>query len=54
VKENLRQQLRYQAADGGFVNGEHDFSVRIDYIQHNISSLHDFAVIQGDVTQSCI
>jgi hypothetical protein len=52
VKANLRQQLRYQAADGAFVNGENDFSIRIDYIQHNISSLYDFAVIQGDAIPS--
>ena len=38
VKANLLQQLRYQAEDGGFVNGKDDFSMRIDYIQHNISS----------------
>jgi hypothetical protein len=47
VKKNLVQQLRYQAADGGFINGANDFSVRIDYIQHNISSLYDFAMIQS-------
>lgn len=48
VEMNLEQQLRYQVADGGFLKGDNDSSVRIDYIQHNISSLYDFAIIQDE------
>ena len=52
VKTNFAQQLKYQAPDGGFFTGENDFRIRIDYIQHNICSLYDFAMIQDQAIAS--
>lgn len=38
VRENLQLQLAYRLSDGGFIRGSDSNEVRIDYIQHNISS----------------
>jgi hypothetical protein len=46
VKNNLKEQLAFRLADGSFVRGGNDLrkdEVRIDYIQHNISSFLHFA-----------
>lgn len=45
VKHNLRKQLAFRLPDGSFVRGGNDRrtnEVRIDYIQHNISSFLHF------------
>jgi DUF1680 family protein len=45
VKENLKLQLDFRLSDGSFVRGGNDQrrnEVRIDYIQHNISSFLHF------------
>ncbi|MFH2123398.1 MAG: hypothetical protein ABIJ50_07960 [Pseudomonadota bacterium] len=46
IKYNLNKQLTFQLSDGSFIRGGHDRrnnEVRIDYIQHNISSFLHFS-----------
>jgi len=46
IKYNLNKQLAFRLPDGSFVRGGHDRrknEVRIDYIQHNISSFLHFS-----------
>jgi hypothetical protein len=38
VSQNLQLQLGYRRSDGSFIRGDGSNEVRIDYIQHNISS----------------
>ena len=42
VEENLRRQLLFRRPDGAFIQGEGKNRVRIDYIQHNLSSFLDY------------
>lgn len=42
VEENLRLQLQYRRPDGAFIQGEGKSLVRIDFIQHNLSSFLDY------------
>lgn len=46
IRENLHRQLTFRLPDGAFIRGGHDRrhdEVRIDYIQHNISSFLYFS-----------
>ncbi len=42
VEENLRLQLQFRRPDGAFVEGGGKSRVRIDFIQHNLSSFLDY------------
>jgi len=42
TEENLRLQLQYRRPDGAFIQGEGKNLVRIDFIQHNLSSFLDY------------
>ncbi|MBU4393718.1 MAG: hypothetical protein KKD78_01615, partial [Proteobacteria bacterium] len=46
IKYNLNRQLTFRLPDGSFIRGGNDRrtnEVRIDYIQHNISSFLHYA-----------
>ncbi|HKQ93962.1 MAG TPA: hypothetical protein VJS40_00020, partial [Aestuariivirgaceae bacterium] len=43
VRENLRLQMESRAPGGAFIRGGGSDEVRIDYIQHNISSFLAFS-----------
>jgi hypothetical protein len=47
IHENLELQLGYRRPNGSFVHGRGNSEVRIDYIQHNISSFLGYARISG-------
>lgn len=47
IHENLELQLGYRRSDGSFVHGRGNNEVRIDYIQHNISSFWGYARLPG-------
>lgn len=52
VKENLKLQLEFRRSDGCFIRGGNDrrhTEVRIDYIQHNISSFLHYSRHAGSV-----
>ena len=42
IEENLRLQLEFRRSDGGFVRGDGDSRVRIDYIQHSLSGFLEY------------
>jgi hypothetical protein len=48
VEENLRLQLQFRRPDGAFVQGEGKSLVRIDFIQHNLSSFLDYHRLMRD------
>lgn len=48
VGENLRLQLQFRRPDGAFVQGEGKSRVRIDFIQHNLSSFLDYHRLMRD------
>lgn len=56
IKANLIEQTKFLLEDGSFVRGggdRRDREVRIDYIQHNISSfLHYARLVSGDLQHS--
>ena len=55
VEANLVEQLQFFLEDGGFVRGggdRRDREVRIDYIQHNISSFLHYARLVSGESQS--
>jgi hypothetical protein len=47
IHENLELQLGYRRPNGSFVHGRGNSEVRIDYIQHNISSFIGYARLSG-------
>jgi hypothetical protein len=47
IHENLELQTAYRRANGAFVHGLDKAEVRIDYIQHNISSFLGYARLPG-------
>lgn len=47
VRDNLQLQLKYRQADGTFVRGAGSREVRIDYVQHNISSFLGYWKLPG-------
>ncbi len=47
IHENLELQLGYRRPNGSFVHGRGNSEVRIDYIQHNISSFLGYARLSG-------
>lgn len=47
IHENLELQLGYRRSDGSFVHGRGNNEVRIDYIQHNISSFWGYSRLPG-------
>ena len=47
IHENLELQLGYRRPNGSFVQGRGNSEVRIDYIQHNISSFLGHAQLAG-------
>ena len=49
VRENLQLQLGYRLPDGGFIRGGGSNEVRIDYIQHNISSFLAYGMMPNSL-----
>lgn len=47
IHENLILQTAYRRPNGSFVHGRGKSEVRIDYIQHNISSFLGYALLPG-------
>jgi hypothetical protein len=47
VRENLRLQFGYRTSDGAFMRGAGSREVRIDYIQHNITSFLGYGLLGG-------
>jgi len=47
IHENLELQLGYRRPNGSFVHGRGNSEVRIDYIQHNISSFLGYSRMPG-------
>lgn len=48
IRENLRLQLAYRLPNGMFFRGDGSSEVRIDYIQHNISSYLGYGMLMRD------
>jgi hypothetical protein len=48
VEENLRLQLRSRRFNGAFIVDLESSVVRIDFIQHNLSSLLDYHRLMRD------
>ncbi|MFM9842673.1 MAG: hypothetical protein ACKVOI_06865 [Dongiaceae bacterium] len=47
IHENLELQTAYRRSNGSFVHGLGNSEVRIDYIQHNISSFLGYSLLPG-------
>lgn len=47
IHENLELQLGYRRPNGSFISGRDKSEVRIDYIQHNISSFLGYSRLPG-------
>ena len=52
IHENLELQLGHRRPNGSFVHGRGNSEVRIDYIQHNISSFLGYAHLSGGLPLS--
>lgn len=52
IHENLELQLGHRRPNGSFVQGRGNSEVRIDYIQHNISSFLGYARLSGGLPLS--
>jgi hypothetical protein len=48
IEENLGLQLQFRRPDGAFVQGDGKTLVRIDFIQHNLSSFLDYHRLMRD------